>query len=475
MRKLIAAWALLFALIAQPALATTYYIRTDGNNANAGTTDSAGGAWRTMGKCATTAAAGDTCIVGNGTYVEGAITFATNGSAGNYITLQAQNKHLAILSSTSGCDPNITITANYIHIKDLRLQVNASNVACSPVNSSSGTGVRFFEGSPLPTLAGSHATARHHAWIEGLLVDASSARGHSIKVGGDDGIIEGNIAYNGIEGSAGQRYKIRNNKVLGGDAFGGGLIAGKFGNRDYEVYNNYVECNSNWMTCFTIGGSSGEGNHFDASTDIESYNAVAYNNVIKVGTGVTGTPIIGIRACKDCFFGYNTLIGGLAPLTLVAGGGSTPYSSANPTFKFNIVAPNGGGCTYNFGAYTGSLILDYNLFYNCSSAPAQTHAITGNPLLGGDYTLGTGSPAIDAIPAAAAVTSWTAYEGAAITLDLTSVPTWQSATYSARPDNTDYDAGAYEFYTPDGQGAGGGQSQEPAATSPRRHPLGWWR
>ena len=67
-------WRLLYSVIAllalaQPALATTYYIRTDGNNANAGTTDSAGGAWRTMGKCATTAVAGDTCIVGNGTYV----------------------------------------------------------------------------------------------------------------------------------------------------------------------------------------------------------------------------------------------------------------------------------------------------------------------------------------------------------------------------------------------------------------------
>lgn len=92
MMKRIAAWALLFVLITQPALATTYYIRTDGNNANAGTTDSAGGAWRTMGKCATTAAAGDTCIVKNGTYVEGEVQFNTNdGTAGNYITLKAEN------------------------------------------------------------------------------------------------------------------------------------------------------------------------------------------------------------------------------------------------------------------------------------------------------------------------------------------------------------------------------------------------
>lgn len=98
------------------------------------------------------------------------------------------------------------------------------------------------------------------------------------------------------------------------------------------------------------------------------------------------------------------MIGQLAPIAVVAGGGSVPYTPANPTFKFNIVAPSSGGCTYNFTAYSGTLTVDYNNFYNCTSAPSQTHAITGNPLLGGDYTLGTGSPAIDAIPAASAVT-----------------------------------------------------------------------
>lgn len=44
-----------------------------------------------------TAAAGDTCLVQDGTYVEGSITFSTSGSSGNRITLQAQNKHQAIL------------------------------------------------------------------------------------------------------------------------------------------------------------------------------------------------------------------------------------------------------------------------------------------------------------------------------------------------------------------------------------------
>jgi len=460
-------------LFAQPVWSTTYYIRTDGNNANAGTTDSAGGAWRTMGKCATTAVAGDTCIVGNGTYVESAVVFSTNGSSGNWITLQAQNKHLAILSSTSGCNPNITIQASYIHIKDLRLKIDATNVACSPVTSSSGTGVRLFEGSPLPSISNSGNTTNHHGWVEGLLIDASSARGHSIKCCGDYGLIEGNIAYNGLEGSIGHTYTIRNNRVLGPDGFGGGLVGGKFGSRSYQVYNNYIRCTLNWQTCFTIGGLSGEGNHFDASTDIESYNAVAYNNVVEVASGVVNPPLLGIRGCKDCAWLYNTHVGALGGLTLATGGGTSTPNSADPTFKFNLIAPTGGGCTNNFSAYTGTRTVDYNLFYGCSSPPAQTHAITGNPLLGGDYTLGTGSPAIDAIPAAAAITTWPAYGGGTITLDLTSVPTWQSATYSARPDNTDYDVGAYEFYTPDGQGGEGGQTQEPAGSSYRMHPL--WR
>ena len=471
----IAAWTLLFVLLAQPALATTYYIRTDGNNANVGTTDSAGGAWRTMGKCATTAVAGDTCIVGNGTYVEGEVQFNTNnGTAGNYITLKAENKHQAILSSTSGCNPNISIYKNYIHIDGIRTKIDASNTPCSPVTSSSGTGVRCFEGSPLPSIATPTTTAVHHAWIENTLHDASSVRGHSIKCSPDGSLIDNNIGENGMEASAGADYVFRNNKILGPDQWGSGFIVAKFGNRNGVAYNNYVRCTVNWASCFILGGAASENNHFDDATDIEGYNIVAYNNVIE-GVGLSNPPIIGMRGCKDCAMLYNTLVGTQVPLGLSTGGGTLTPTSADPTFKFNLISATSGACTNNFAAYTGTRTVDYNLFYGCSSPPAQTHAITGNPLLGGDYTLGTGSPAIDAIPAADAITTWPKYGGGTYTLDLTSVPTWQSATYSARPDNTDYDVGAYEFYTPDGQGGEGGQSQDPTATSPRRHPLRWWQ
>lgn len=82
---MIRAWIIVALIAGQvaPALATSYYIRTDGNNSNAGTSNSAGGAWRTMGKCGTTAAAGDTCFVVDGTYVEPEVVFNTNnGTAG---------------------------------------------------------------------------------------------------------------------------------------------------------------------------------------------------------------------------------------------------------------------------------------------------------------------------------------------------------------------------------------------------------
>ncbi len=65
--------------------AATYYVRTDGNNANTGLTDSAGGAWLTVQKAANTMVAGDSVIVGNGTFAEVPETKAV-GTAANPIT-----------------------------------------------------------------------------------------------------------------------------------------------------------------------------------------------------------------------------------------------------------------------------------------------------------------------------------------------------------------------------------------------------
>lgn len=57
---------ILVLILAEPTAATTYYVGTSGNDANAGTI---GSRWRNPQKCAQPpVAAGDTCLVGNGTY-----------------------------------------------------------------------------------------------------------------------------------------------------------------------------------------------------------------------------------------------------------------------------------------------------------------------------------------------------------------------------------------------------------------------
>ncbi|HPQ44607.1 MAG TPA: hypothetical protein PKZ42_10310 [Syntrophales bacterium] len=81
---------LFFAVIffAQIAHATTYYVRTDGNNGNTGTIDSPAGAWLTIDHAASTVTAGDTVYVHAGTYNE-RVNIDRSGSTGSWINYVA--------------------------------------------------------------------------------------------------------------------------------------------------------------------------------------------------------------------------------------------------------------------------------------------------------------------------------------------------------------------------------------------------
>ena len=101
-----------------------YYVSPGGSDANAGT---ASAPWRSIQAAAQHLQAGETAVLMDGTYEEGSIVFANSGTAANPITIKAQNKWGAVLSSISGNRPAISIDKSYITIEDLRISVSPNN------------------------------------------------------------------------------------------------------------------------------------------------------------------------------------------------------------------------------------------------------------------------------------------------------------------------------------------------------------
>ena len=155
-------------------------------------------------------------------------------------------------------------------------------------------------------------------------------------------------------------------------------------------------------------------------TNLELYNSVAYDNVIIDESANVHGNASGMRGCSNCAFFNNVFMNG-EQLFISTGSepGFLPISQTiNPTFTNNIFYGNGGPATSGFfgfaGSYTGTLTVDHNDFFNYASAiPAQTNAITGNPLFvnnTSDWHLQTGSPALSA----GVVASQSAYGGGTI-------------------------------------------------------------
>ena len=78
------------------AQASTYYVATNGNNANAGTSASP---WKTIQYAADHVRAGDTVYIRGGAYKE-SVNISVSGSAGNFITFQSAPGETAVVDGT---------------------------------------------------------------------------------------------------------------------------------------------------------------------------------------------------------------------------------------------------------------------------------------------------------------------------------------------------------------------------------------
>ncbi len=399
-KNILVAAALLWS---STAMAATYYVSPTGADSNLGTTQSA--PWRTLRKAAAAMVAGDTAIAMNGTYVEPEVAFLRSGTASARITLKAQNKHQAILSSISACNPNISAYASYITIEDMRLEINAANVNCT-TGSTAGQGGVFCwpQGTPSPSNPTTGYVGCH---IRGVSISADSRRWEGIKTRQDFALVEGCDTGAGMEDMLSNGAIYRNNLITGPDGGGGGIIA-KGGARNFQAYGNTVYITTPWGTGITLGGYSGNQYLFDPVSGLEGYNQVAYSNVVINKSGVSNVYGLLHRAAKDSAFYNNVVIG--APLTAIHGG-TTGVASINPIFKNNIVDCGGGAATSFEDLYTGTLTIDHNNFYNCTGLPAQTNPISGNPLFVNrlsDWHLQPGSPAINS---GAALSPFIGYSG----------------------------------------------------------------
>lgn len=373
-----------------------FYISPGGSDSNAGT---ATAPWHSIQTAAQRLRAGETAILMDGTYEEGEIWFQNSGTAGNPITLQAQNKWGAVLSSLSGNRPAISIAASYITIEDIRFSVSPNNVQGNPPTNTSEA-VRLWE-STAPSPSNPH-TGFQGCVVRGVLIDYSTQRTIGIKTNQDFTLVENNVIYSSVEAFNNTGTIFRGNTIYGADDWND-YLAGKGGIRDLQIYNNVVHLTKGGGTGISIGGWSGIQWVFDPSTAIEAYNSVVYNNVVINETGNPQLLLMGLSGTQNCALVNNVGINGPLFLTLGAGQGSPIRpTNTNPTFINNILRGNGsnsatGSWTGWDGAWNGTLTMDHNNFSNFTSVPSQTNPVAGNPLFvnpNSDWHVQTGSPTL---------------------------------------------------------------------------------
>lgn len=410
---------LLMGLLIAQVDAATYYVATTGNDGNVG---SSSAPWQTLQKAANTMVAGDTTIVRNGTYTQGKLAFSGHsGTPSARITLQAENRHLAILSSTSSCDPGISLQASYITIDGLRLTVSPNDVRCT----ASSTGHYHIHTWDSGGYTG--------AWIKNVQIDNSNGyRFGAIKTRQDNSLIENNVLHEELEVFRNINTIVRDNTIY---ASVNGIVI-KGGARNTQSYNNVIHLTGLKAVAVYVGGCTGDPFFFDTATKIESYNAAVYNNVVLNDVANQYNDAFVFRSASNAKV-FNNVTVNLNPVAMMLSCATNPPPSANPTFVNNILIGNGATNVKLLATFSGTKTVDYNNFYNfASGVPTQAHAITGNPNLvnnASDWHTHIGSPAI----AAGTIVTMTGYDGAMIVVN-------RAKDGVIRPAGSAWDLGLYQ-------------------------------
>jgi hypothetical protein len=362
--------SLIFLLLFSVANATVYYVRADGNNANSGLTNTAGGAWKTfVFACNNATVAGDVINVASGTYLETAsidlrvgvsIVGADSSNTILQSTVAGSFTYVLGLLSVEGTNGNQTISNIKFDGRGL------TNFWAMPINGRSNVEVhhctfidyidaavlmRGKEGSGEPD--GEPATyATGNKFHDNRVINCSrytSFGTGALWIGGQSGLLVYNNYMTATQRGAGANGWCIKNQLNGGYC------------KNWKVYNNQFYRDPDHAGTFDfilesffqpgleVYNNNFHGGGLDCNIQekgVDGYSVYIHNNTWDYQT----TPVPAYQSCITLEFStdYATI----------------EYNTANGASSFLLFTPRPASVVKN-------IKVNNNLSYNMGSAAAQ--------------------------------------------------------------------------------------------------------
>ncbi|GAA3405618.1 right-handed parallel beta-helix repeat-containing protein [Paenibacillus hodogayensis] len=360
------------------AAGNTYYVSPAGSDTNPGTETAP---WKTVAKAAASLQAGDTAIFEDGVYESSqTIRFNRNGAEGAPITIKARNQQRAkLLFSNLNTTSKVDLTnKTFISIADFEITQTVSGTSSGDI---------FIN---INNCAG--------CTISGNAIHGAGGKAVQALYGSDIAVI-GNEMYDFVNFAVVlaniDRPIIAGNEIRDVNT----AILVPAGTRSAQIYNNRIFAVGKLMrTAITLGGSYPASVAYDPN-GYETYNAVAWNNVIAAATpGLLETAVSFVGSVDSGFY-HNVVIDVTYGVRFANGGGPTAGWAPVPTAS-NVYNNIFSGCSagaVSMIAPPNGYSHDYNLYHNCVNTLAEPNSVVGDPLFAdraSDWRLQPNSPAL---------------------------------------------------------------------------------
>jgi len=382
MRKLLAlalalAISMLPILPAQAAAGTTYFVATNGSDSNPG---SQAQPWKTIQKAANSVAAGDSVVVGPGTYKEN-VTLSTSGTTSAPITFQAQSAPSVVQSTptTTAClSAANTCILGTVMIVASQVSFRNMEVAGSPVKPGIVAGI---------TVKGSNNEISgnfiHNSWKEGVSIGSGTSNDRvlnnfityavvsGIYFDGQNHLIQGNTITHSVTRPADRLALPGSTDPDGIRFFGTGTVVR--GNVIKDTYlDESPEADSPHQDCFQTWGSANNIT-FDRNY-CELTNSSTYSNPMEkffmVSREASSTSTVSGLKITNNIFVSNSTATLWTPIQLGSEACTTSYPLQNIVIANNtFVHP--GSVAGDFGILmrcTNTAEIKNNAFYNFGNA-----------------------------------------------------------------------------------------------------------